>query len=195
MTTPPGLSTDAEIVRALRASDDEGVKALLAQHGPRILGALRGRFGSKVPDDMLQDALNDTAMGLLEHPQRLEDVGNLAGFVYVSVRNATYRRLETEQAQRHAPLPENAEARIAAPADLPDDPSRRSERIRAALEDLSPLERDVLDLDIASDFKMSAREIADALGTTEATVYATRNRIRSKLQKFMTKSAPNPTRA
>jgi len=195
MTTPPEPLDDAEIVRAMRAHDARGLEALLAQHGERVVGVLRGRFDAKVPDSMLQEAMHDTALELMWHPHRLDDVQNLAGLLFVATRNEVLRRIEAERAQRHEPLPPDATTQIAAPSPAEEGSSRLAARVRAALAELSALERDVLDLDIASDFKAKGREIAAILGTSEQVVFATRNRIKGKLRKFVSEPAADRSRA
>ena len=194
MTALHDPENDDEVICCLKAGDGRGITALLQKYGQRVAGVLRGRFGRSVPDSLLQDALHDAAMSLFLHPRSLANVQNVPGLFYVATRNEALRHVRTEKQQRHLALPDDADALIA--ADVADDevPSNLSQRVIDALADLSELERDILNLDIMSDFEMRGREIATILGTTPEVVYATRNRTKTKLQKFVPE-APRRSRS
>lgn len=170
---------DVEIIRRMQKGDVRGLEDLLRTFGPRVKACLRILFKLPEGDHVLEDAVHDGALNLFAAAHRLDPLVNLGGYYYTAARHVVARLLKERGIYKQ--FPEGAEQQLLAPAD-PVAPSACSDRVTALLESLPITERDILLLDIASSFSLTAKEIAQRLGSTEATVYSLRHRTKARLR-------------
>lgn len=183
MTALPEPEGDEEIIRLMRAGNPRGIEALLRVHGPNVKGRLSVVFRRQPGDHALETATHDAALSLFRSADRLDPSGNLGGYFYVAAWNEMNRQ-EIEDRKRHVPLWEGAEEQIPA-ANTASAPSNDlTAKVRALINSLPKLERDVLLLDIAHNFRLPAKEAAAILGTTPAAIYSSRNRTKERLREL-----------
>lgn len=166
----------------MRARNSRGVDALLRVHGPNVKGRLSVVFRRSPDDHLLETATHDAAMSLYRGADRLDPNGNLGGYFYVAAWHEVKRQMDTHW---HVPLWDGAEEQIPAPNTTSAPSNDISARVRALIASLPQLERDVLLLDIAHNFRLPAKEAAAALGTTPKAIYSTRNRTKTRLEDLL----------
>jgi RNA polymerase sigma factor (sigma-70 family) len=179
-TAHPADEEDSYIIRRMAAGHAEGIEALLRKYGPRIKGALRSLAGAKSDDHALEDAVHDAALIMFRKARRLDPERNLAGFMYMTARRALTKAWSLSALDKQ--LWDGAETEIADhPREAEPSHNGVAERVAILLEQLPRREKEILAYDRASDFSVAAAEVARALGTTPATVYALRNRTKERL--------------
>ena len=189
--TPP---TDEELLDAVRAGDDEAVRALLVRHAPAVF-----RFGMKMcrdrrdAEDVLQETLLAAARGLRD----VRGASSLTTWLYTVARSfcVKKRRRSKHAPAEIVPLDEPLGDRIAAREALPDETAERHE-LAAALDEaiatLDDKDREVLVLrDVEG---LSAAEVAEVLGVGVAAVksrlHRARAAVRARLVPLLGEAAP-----
>lgn len=184
MTAPDQPTGDEEIVALMRAGEPGGLELLLTVHGGRVRAVL-GAMLCIADDHAVEDAVCDAGLVMFRRAHKLDPQHNLGGYLYVSARRLLRRRLKRTK-WWHKPLWDGAEEQVAAPAEGIAPPAGRlAERVRKVLECLPTAEREVLGIDLAHDFRIKAKDVARMLGTTQKTVYSTRNRTKGRLQHLL----------
>ncbi|MBI2897853.1 MAG: sigma-70 family RNA polymerase sigma factor [Deltaproteobacteria bacterium] len=126
-----------------------------------------------------EEAVQETLLAAHSGMASYRAEGTVKAWLYGIARRICARRLETRiRRERRLVLVHDADA----DAELPDDlleARRRAERVRAALEELKPSERDALLLRYESG--LSYREIGHACGLDEATARKRASRALEKL--------------
>lgn len=176
-----GDEGDDEIVALMRAKDVRGLESLLRVHGGKTKGLLQLAFRLQEGDHCLEDAVCDAGLQLLKRSRKLDPKRNLGGYFYITARRELLRNLRRRR-DWHKPLPEGATNHIAAPEGHAGDASPLAARVREVIDRLSDMEREILTLDVASNFGLKAAEVASILNTTKETVYSLRNRTKGKLE-------------
>lgn len=167
----------------MRAGNVLGLEALIRAYGGRVKGCLRTAFGLRPGDHLLDDAIHDAGCSLLRYAKRLDPNQNLGGYYYRSARREMLRLMRGSK--WHKSLDSDAVNHIPAPQSSPDETDGVSKGVAAVVDGLPMQEREVLALDVAHGFGISASEIANILGTSVGTVYALRNRTKGRLKKFV----------
>jgi RNA polymerase sigma factor (sigma-70 family) len=172
---------DQEIFRLLREDAQQGYTLLLQRHGGRVRGYLRKRFPSLDAAEV-RDCITDAMLALAGSfdPHR----GTLPAWFLLLSHQQAAARVGT---QRKRLAMENS------PAELPEPPAgqepwrelvtrERIAELHKCIEQLPPLEREVVQADLEAGGGVPARDLASSLATTEGSVYAARRRARRKLQ-------------
>lgn len=134
-------------------------------------------------DDLLVDALTDAALAFARRPDGIDAQKNLGGYFYVAARNELSRL--RKRAKWHKQLNNGTENELAAPLAVDHQETSATLEVRKIVSSLPQLEREILCLDMAYGFRLEAREIAIALGTTARTVHSLRNRTKGRLKPLL----------
>ena len=130
-----------------------------------------------------EDVLQTVFMRLLRRPPEAEAVGNMEGYLRRAAVNAALDLIRSRQAARQVPL-EDVAPQLPENASLAPDRVHRSAEIRAwlrqAVARLSPRAAEIFALRFFEG--KDNTEIAQALGTTPATVAVTLSRTRDRIQ-------------
>ncbi len=166
------------IVACLRAGNPREALALSA----RLHGASLGRFAMALlgnqaeADEVVQEAL----LAAYDAMPGYRGESSIRAFLYGIVRHVAAKRLATRvRRERRLVLVRDADAE----SSLPDEELarwRRARRLRVALEDLRPSEREVLLLRYEAG--LSFREVGDATGLDEATARKRTSRALARLR-------------
>ncbi|MEZ6243443.1 MAG: RNA polymerase sigma factor [Phycisphaerales bacterium] len=151
-----GARTDAELVTAIAAGNDEAFAALVDRHGAWGMSVARRFSGNEAA---AEDALQESLLHLIERSGRLVIDESVRPWLYAVIRNRTLAQ------RRDASRTKAAEA-----IDLPADPPGQDldDEIRRAVASLSEPLRETLILRIVDG--LSVAETALALGVPEGTV-------------------------
>jgi RNA polymerase sigma factor (sigma-70 family) len=166
---------DREVVAAIAAGDLAGLADAYDQYAESLYGYCHWMLND--PADAA-DALQDTFVVAAGRLGGLRDPRKLHPWLYAVARNECRRRLGAAEAG-----PDEA---ADAPGDLddPDDDSDRAElrrRVRSALSDLGPDEREVLELELRHD--LHGADLAAVLGVSRNQAHSLVVRTRDELEK------------
>ena len=170
---------DREIVAAIVAGDLAGLAAACDEHAESLYGYCRWMLSE--PEDAT-GALQDTFVIAADRLGGLRDPRKLRPWLYAVARNECYRRLRAAQ---EAGLDEAAELAGLEPTPPiepgADAPSRAELRrlVRTALDELSPAEREVLELDLRHD--LQGADLAAVLGVPRNQAQALASHARGEL--------------
>ena len=180
-TQSPRETDDQTIARLLRQQRDAGLRLLLEKYGGRVKGFLRRKYPAVVDEHHFDEALSDAALKLAATFEPAKST--LGGwFLFLADRQTIniLRRgrrgridtipLGTRDVTDHRPTPQrqlHSEQCVA--------------EVHQAMNQLSQLERAVIEADLDTGGKADAGRLARALGTTASSVYAARARARAKL--------------
>ena len=196
MSVLPDLSAERDLIRRLKAGDEDAYATLVRTMGGRMLGVAR-RF---LQDDALaQDAVQDAFLSAFRSIQGFDGQSQLSTWLHRIVVNASLMKLRTrrrkpeqsiepllpafDEVGHHAspvvPWTESAEHALLR--------AETRERVRGAIDELPETYRTVLLLrDIE---ELSTREAAEALGIGENAVKLRLHRARQALATKLTSAA------
>jgi len=184
----------SEISGLLQAKNPEGLTKLLEHYGGPVLWYLRREFGRTLDDSLLDEALHTAVHDVWRSASTFDPArGTVRSWFYRVARNAALKIVLREGKWRKpqaagveleslatasAPLPSPAEPAPSAP-----DPFR--EDLMDCIAGLAPLQRQIVTADLASNDALSARELAEQLGSTQNAVYVARSKARDRLRKCL----------
>jgi RNA polymerase sigma factor (sigma-70 family) len=176
-------AADRGILRKFRdGQEDEAVRQLLKQHGGQVRAALRRRFPSIHDDHILLQALHDAIGTVLTDYDPAKGASLGAWFLFIASRRVC-DALRGQRARRLKTLPlihgDCRDRRPSPTSGLISEEFRAA--VRQAMEQLSELERAVIEADIDAGKQAAADALAGRLKTTEQSIYAARARARRKL--------------
>jgi RNA polymerase sigma-70 factor (ECF subfamily) len=159
------------------ARGDEAAEGILAERfGPRIRAMMLARVRDReLARDLAQDALVALLQALRQG--QLRDHDRLPGFAHGVARNIVNNYFRTRQRE---PLstPLDEELAIAAPSEDPEQVERLA-LLQRGLEELSPSDREILQMTLADGLKPG--EIAEKLGLTAEVVRARKSRAQKRV--------------
>ena len=175
---------DAELVARWQAGDQNAFETLVRRHERRVFRLLMRMMGSR---EEAEDVAQETFLSLHRHGHRFRSEALFSTFVYRVAANAALNRRRTlgRSRARIKKLAERQEAGDHLPQQ-PRDPedaasgSELSERVRSALETLSPPLR--LPLVLYDIEGLAYGEIAKVLGVAEGTVKSRIHRARQAMR-------------
>jgi RNA polymerase sigma-70 factor (ECF subfamily) len=140
---------------------DEAVAALYDRFGPALFRTARTLLGR---DDLAEDAVQDTFVGLVRAHPALTDVENVRGYLFAALRHAA-EKLRVRAARERTVPPAELDA-VAGAGPRVDDLGR-AVRLEKALRDLPGDQREVIALKI--DGGLTFAEIAACLDVSPNT--------------------------
>lgn len=177
----------ADVLDAARRGDPAGVEAVYRRYAPAVLAWFRARLGDgHLAEDLTGDAFVAVIAAL---PGYAGGPEAFAGWLFTLVR-----RDFVDHLRRTARRPESVVAEVPAEGTAPDAAEEviariDSERVRAALAQLSPDQQEVLVLRVVAG--LTAPEVAAATGRTVGAVKALQHRGLDSLGRLLGK-APDP---
>ncbi len=171
---------DREIVAAIVAGDLSGLAAAYDEHAESLYGYCRWMLGE--PEDAA-DAVENTFVVAAGRLERLRDPRKLRPWLYAVARNECHSRLRA------------SEVGLGEDTSLPDTPSdtgagagprggaERAELarlVRTALDELSPGEREVIELDLRHD--LQGADLAAVLGVPRNQAHTLASHARGELE-------------
>lgn len=171
---------DEEIVRLMRHNNPSGLQALQRSYSGWVKQRLRQKLGPRLDDHALEEALNDALLIVQRNAARIEaDSGSLRGYFLEVAKNEFFRVAKRQQQgpQILSDLPETPAGDAASAA-----PSQVAASVRSILKGLTSTEQAILELDVGSNFSLSAKEVAAQLGIATNSVYTLRSRVKKLLE-------------
>jgi len=187
-STPPSQNRDHASIGRLLARDADGLRHLAEDHGPRTLAALRSTFGATLPASEIEDVFTSALMRLWEHPAAFDPgQGTLRAWLFVVARNLALTAVRRHQRERRNLSIEDFDQLVAGLANTrgEQDRLRRVADLHGCLTELPPLQRAVLQADLAAHGAARAPDLARRLDTTVQAIYAARHRGRAELARMM----------
>lgn len=179
MTAEIPSEPEDPIERALASGDHRGAVALCARVHGAALGRLCMSFlGAQAEAD---EALQETLLAAFDAMKQYRGEGSVRAWLFGIARRVCARRVETRARREHKLRLVHAEAPGAQGLDDALAARRDAERVRHALEQLKPSERDAVVL--RYERELSFREVATACGIDEA---AARKRVGRALDRLRT---------
>jgi RNA polymerase sigma factor (sigma-70 family) len=178
---------DSQLVQLIREGDDLAVRLVLQLHGGRIQGYLRKRFPS-FDDQHVHDVLVDAVLRLVAtfDPDR----GAVGPWLLLLAHRAAVDLLRGGAAQWSTVTLDHqfdvAEGGPSPESQLIDD--EQQQLVRQSLQELSRLERAVIEADLDAGTTADAGQLARQHDTSEGSIYAARRRARTKLWKRLKQS-------
>lgn len=166
-------------LEALRRGDVEFFRDAVDTHSGRLLAYARGY----APDDAsAEDLVQETWLRAYRKRESFRAEGSFVGWLLAIARSVAldHDRKSAVRIKRLAAAPVGPVAEVPAA----DEAMQRSDRLRTALAQLPPRQRDTVVLRILED--RSIRESAEILGVAEGTVKATLHRAIHNLRTLIT---------
>lgn len=188
---PPGVETEGDLVRRLKAGDEEAYERLVRTHAPRLLAVAR-RFFPESQD--AQDALQDGFLSAFRAIGSFEGQALLGTWLHSIVVNACLMRLRSRKRRAEESIEpllpafdETGHQTIPSKPwqDVEDEIARKqaAARVRALIEQLPESYRTVLLLrDIE---EVDTARTAEALGLSENAVKIRLHRARQALRTLL----------
>ncbi len=178
--------TDAQLVAAFRDGDPEALGLLMERHKAAVYGYLL-RLTSR--PDAAEDLFQEVFLKLVRNPAAYGEREKFRAWLFTVARNAAMDHFRRERLRSALPLEGDGETPGAADFAASPEPGPEKqfengalgERIKAALELLSPEQREVFYLRHYSE--LSFREIADMLKVPIGTVLARMSRAAALLRR------------
>lgn len=180
MGAPAGRAIESELVQACVAGDQRAWRELVERYGP-LVHAVSRRLG--LPDDLVEDAFQETFTILLRQLPRLERPEGLVNWLATTARRVGMRL--AERRRRHARHAGNAVS--VGPASIDDPTLERLElvqRVMLALNSLGERCRDLL-LALTRPAAPSYGAIAEELRMPIGSIGPTRARCLARLMELV----------
>ena len=191
--------SDSDIALMMAMQDREGLRLLIEKYGGRMKAFLFKRFRSVLQEGELAEALNVAFYNIWRFADRYEEgKGTLASWCIRIAQNAAkdiikremkYRAKNLEYDANHDPAdpPEGDEAN---PGEEADDP--RLDDLLQAIKKLPPLQKAIIEADLAADGLADAGRLAEMLGSSINSIYVSRFKARENLKKQIEQLSRQP---
>ena len=158
-------SSDEILVERIAAGDKLAMQVLFARHRTNIYRWLLRFVGNET---VAEDLLSDVFLDVWRQADRFQSRSSVSTWLLAIAR---FKALSARRTRKDAELDETIEATVADPADNPEvmlEKKNREELVRAALNNLSPEHKEVIDL--VYYHEKSVDECAQILGVPSGTV-------------------------
>ena len=196
----PLLEDDDDIVLAIMDGQEQGIRALLERHGPKVKGYLNTKYGPLLGQDELEFILHGAVAAAWEKIDHFdESKGELGGWFFTIARNQAidyFRRADRQ-------ITETVEDFEASPplwidSKDQDDRPALSPKLKEALDytienALSPQQKEVIYADMAAGGQADNSLLATKLGTSVSAVHTARSKAHKKIGNALRDRRLDPT--
>ena len=158
-------SSDETLIARIAAGDRRAMHTLFARHRTAVYRWLLRFVGNEA---VAEDLLSDVFLDVWRQADRFQARSSVSTWLLAIAR---FKALSARRIRKEAELDETIEATVADPADNPEvmlEKKNREELVRAALNNLSPEHKEVIDL--VYYHEKSVDECAQILGVPSGTV-------------------------
>jgi RNA polymerase sigma-70 factor (ECF subfamily) len=176
----PETSSDEMLIRRIAEGDQLAMRALFGRHRVPLYRWLLRLVGD---ESSAEDLLSDVFLDVWRQAAAFEARSSVSTWLLAIAR---YKALSSRRRRTDAELDEKIASRVADPADDPEvvlQKKNRAELLRHSLARLSPEHGEVIDL--VYFHGKSVKEVAEIVGTAEATVKTRMFYARKKLAEFV----------
>ena len=200
MTDADSQVADSEIALTMAVGDQEGLRLFLQAYGRRIKAFLVKHYGHVLQRAEVAEAFNLAIYTIWRFADRYdESKGSLPSWsIRIAQRAAqTVLRRETRYRSKHleydamydpAEAESGSDAGTVAPAERSDDP--RSDALYKAIDRLPPLQKAIVEADLAADGLANAQRLAEIHGTSKNSIYVSRGKAHKSLKKQAEQVSP-----
>lgn len=191
--------SDSDIALMMAMQDKEGLRLLVERYGGRLKAFLYKRFRSVLQEGELAEALNVTFFNAWRFAERYTEAnGTLASWCIRIAQNAARDILRREKRYRdknleYDPVYDPAAPRDqedAAPGEESDDP--RVEHLRQAIQKLPPLQKAIIEADLAAGGLADAGRLAEIHGTSKNSICVSRHKAHETLKRQVEQLSRQP---
>ncbi|MBW7866450.1 MAG: sigma-70 family RNA polymerase sigma factor [Candidatus Hydrogenedentes bacterium] len=187
---------DVELALRMMDGDENALSYVVSTYGPKVMGALRGKYRNYVQDDVLKDAINQAAFSVWQNADILDpSKGSLGGFFYRCACNAVINILR--QGDKAQPISLDdldmniSSLQTASPnyeeAQLTPEKQKILKDLHEAIEALPEMQRAIVEADLVAGCYADNDYLAKTLSTTKNSIYVLRNKARVKIRLEMQK--------
>jgi RNA polymerase sigma-70 factor, ECF subfamily len=176
----PDTSSDEMLIRRIAEGDQLAMRTLFGRHRVPLYRWLLRLVGDEA---LAEDLLSDVFLDVWRQAATFEARSSVSTWLLAIAR---YKALSARRRRTDAELDEKIASRVADPADDPEvvlQRKTRAELLRHSLARLSPQHGEVIDL--VYFHGKSVKEVAEIVGTAEATVKTRMFYARKKLADFV----------
>ena len=180
-----------EILGGLLRRDEDALRTLFRYYGPKLRAWLLARFGRTLQRAELDHVLSVTAFNAWRFADRFDESrGPLEAWLITIAGNAARSVLRGERAHRSAHLEydesyDPAHADVVLGQDLDEGENRMVADLERAIQRLPPLQRSIVEADLASGGHADDDRLAATLNTSKNSIQVSRNKARKNILKFM----------
>jgi RNA polymerase sigma-70 factor (ECF subfamily) len=186
MTDQPEQIYERVLVVRAQSGDDLAFAELVQRYSPRLryfVGKLLlpGQSQTAAGQAGVEDVVQDVWLDVLRHLSRLSDPQALVAWLYRIARDHAFRKLR--HSRRVEQLTDEGSIIDEMATDEDEFSTDDARRIHAALDDLPPLQREVLVLRFLEDmsYEQIARVVGCELGTVRSRIYYAKQSLRRLL--------------
>lgn len=183
--------SDSDIMLMMAMQDRAGLRLLIERYGGRLKAFLIRRFGSVLQQGELDEALNVAFYNIWRFADRYdESKGTLASWCIriaqraaqsIIRRELRYRSKNLEYDAMYDPAGDPRDEDAIASGERGDDP--RIDALHKAIAGLPPLQKAIIEADLAADGLADAGRLAEIHGTSKNSIYVSRFKAREALKK------------
>lgn len=187
---------DVELTLRMMDGDEEALSSVIRHYGPKVMGALRGKYRNRVSEDVLEDAIQRAAFSLWRNAGKFDDSkGSLGGLFYKCACHEVVNILRQGEKAPHIPLDDldrDIPASQVAPLDseeeqLTPDKQRLYQDLHEVIGGLPDTQRTIAQADLDAGCNADNDYLAKALGTSKNSIYVSRNKARERIKQEMRK--------
>lgn len=182
--------SDSDIALMMAMQDREGLRLLIERYGGRLKAFLFKRFRSVLQEGELAEALNVAFYNIWRFADRYDETkGSLPSWCIriaqraaqsIIRRESGYRSKNLEYDAMYDPAGDPSDDDVVAAEDHDDDP--RIDALHKAIAGLPPLQKAIIQADLAADGPADAGRLAEVHGTTKNSIYVSRSKAREALK-------------
>lgn len=186
---------ETELVKGLVGKDHEALCTLLRTFGPKVKGWLQSRYGAVLQSAEVDEALSVVAFNAWRFADRFDPTkGPLSAWLIGIAGNAARSIIRGEQKHRskHFEYSENYDPAWSTDVavndesvDCDDSSLERLEDLDRSIADLPPLQRAVIEADLASSSQTDDQRMAVIHGTTKNSIQVSRHKAIKNLRRSM----------
>ena len=188
---------DETLVLLIMERDEEGLRRLIAAHGPKVLGWLVKKYRGILSRDDCLSILHEAAAKVWTKIDGFDDSRSSLGAWFLAIaRNAAIDFL-----RGHGGQPVEVREDLTGfldPNSEEDEPDSELAKVARALDDiiehrLSPQQRHIIRADLASGDTADGVWLAEQLQTTTAAIHTARNKAHKTIREELTKRGLAPS--
>lgn len=188
---------DVELTLRMMDGDEEALSYVIRHYGPKVMGALRSKFGNFMSEYVLEDAIHRAAFSVWRNASKYDDSkGSLGGLFYKCAVNEVINILREGEQAPHVSLDEldeqgDGELYSRAEADgtrqLTPEKQKLYKDLYEVIAGLPGHQRVIMEADLAAGCDADTTYLAESLHTSNNSIYVSRNKAREKVRQEMKK--------
>jgi len=196
-TVASGQADDVELALRMMEGDEVALSLVIRNYGPKVMGALRNKFGNQVTQDVLEDAINRAAFSLWRNADSFDDSKGSLGALFYScawreVINIVRNGKKTPPHTSFEDLDKDISAPQSTSLDgdeenISPEKQKRHQDLLEVIKSLPQQQRAIAEADLISGCLADNDDLAKTLGTSKNSIYVSRTKARENIRQEMRK--------